>query len=309
MNLCGRILSAGEYINIPPDDTACLIGENKVFVGIANGDIVINNGSDDIGDIAEPTEAWRWLIGDTMPYSRHLEGKLAVHASSKPEPAGSETFAVWSGCGDDITKAGTADSLFNGEILTFNMDYKPQGPHDVIKDVWFDPYHGKVWIHEAYLKFEGGGVPDCFDAYIMAPGTPVQNMANLDLLVDDDGYITYSPGGPGTGTHGFAGVPSLLPRSFSKDGDWDFDGTNLLPNFEGTGEYRININEMAIHRYFINIPLMGSSTTYFTMSSDETATLRNDLGHFIRIVVHNRSNSDWSMSCIMEIFRERTVDP
>ncbi len=100
-----------------------------------------------------------------------------------------------------------------------------------------------------------------------------------------------------------------MPRPFSKDGDWDFDGVNLLPNLAGTGEYRISDIERPVHRYFNKIPLYGSSTTYFTMSSEETAELRVDLGYFIRVNVFNNSNSNWSLSCIMEIFRERTVDP
>lgn len=310
---CGATIAADEYINLTDDDIACMKNSNVMFTAIGAGDIIVNKGADTVDDIADVTEAWNWLIGETMPYSRHLEGKLAVHSSSKPEPPGSATYAVWAGAGDDITQAEAADSIGTGDLLVFNMNYDAgfagPGTNIVTKDVKFDPRHGRVWIHEAYLKFENGGLPDYLTSDIMAPATPLQQAVNLDLVVDGDGWVTFAPGGVGTGTHGFGGNPSLLPRTYSQDGDWDWDGANLTPNLTQTGGYRINSNEMSVHRYFNKIPLYGSSTTYFTMSSEETAELPVNLGYFIRIKVYNDSNSDWKLSAIIEIYRERTVDP
>lgn len=240
-----------------------------------------------------------------LPFSRHLDGKLAVHSSSKPEPEGSATYAIWAGCGDDVDAVEPADSIGNGELLTFNMTH---GTPEVAKDVKFDPRHGRVWIHEAYLKFEDGGVDDYLTADTIAGATPLQQVANLDYIVEDD-WVKYSPSGPGTGTHGFAGTPVLMSRTYAKDGDWDFDGTNLTPNFAGTGGYKITAVERIAHRYFNKIPLHGTSATYFTMSSDETAELPVSGGYFVRIHVHNNSNSNWNVSVIMEIFRERTYMP
>ncbi len=259
----------------------------------------------------------------TLKFADNLGGKLQVHASGKPEFDGGETFVIWAGCGDDYLppEGGTAleeggdlwqkpmeETIGEGPLMTFNMNYNGDGPHVVTKDVRFDPRHGRVWIHEAYLKFEGGGTPDCISADIMCPATPIQNVANLDLIIEDD-WIKYSPGGPGTGTHGFAGTPSLMPRTFSKDGDWDFDGVNLTPNFTGTGLYRMPAIDQIAHRYINRVPLYGSASTYFMLTSDETAELPVAQGYYVRINVYNNSNSDWSLSCIMEIYRERTIDP
>lgn len=254
-----------------------------------------------------------------LPLSRTIDTKLAVHSSSKPEPKGYITYAVWAGAGDDPNAAEASDSLGNGELLVFEMTTQTGSPinTEVTKDIWFDPRHGRVWIHEAYIKFEGAGIGDYLTADVMAPGTQLQQVANLDLVVDGEGWISYAPGGPGTGTHGFAATPVLLPREFSKDGDWDWDGTNLTPNFGPGGSpnpgpnggYKMNINAMSVHRYFNKIPLNGTVHNYFTMSSDETAELPVDLGFFIRVRVNNVSNGNWTLSCIMEIFRERTIDP
>ena len=297
----GQTIADGEYHDITNelDVWRC---NNQVFTDVGNGNLIVNDGSTDFSD---PVKGWNWVLGDTLPYSKHLEGKLAVHASSKPEPTGVETFAVWTGSGDDVTEPDETLSLGAGELLAFNMTY---GNAVVTKDVKFDPRHGGVWIHEAYVKFENGGVDDYLTADIIAPATPLQQAANLDLVIADN-WVTFAPGGTGTGTHGFGGTPILIPRPFSKDGDWDYDGTNLTPNMSGTGGYKISDIERVVSRYFNKIPLYGTSATYFTMSSEETAELPVSLGFFIRINVHNVSNSNWNISIIMEIYRERTICP
>ncbi len=303
----GKTIPNGEYVDVSSDAACEWVADSQVFTDIGSGDLIVNKGADTTDDITDPTEGWNWLLGDTLPYSKHLEGKLAVHSSSKPEPTGHETYAVWAGSGDDPSQPDPTDSLGAGDLLMFNMTFDVGGSHVESKDVKFDPRHGRVWIHEAYLKFENGGIQDYLSADIMAPATPMQTSVNLDYYIEDD-WVKYATGSP-AGTHGWAGTPVLIPRTFSMDGDWDWDGTNLTPNFTGTGGYKISSIDRPVHRYFNKIPLYGSSTTYFTMSSEETAELPISMGYFIRINVFNNSNTNWSLSCIMEIYRERTVDP
>jgi len=299
---CGKSIGPGLYISLSLREADQWSNDPEVFTLVGNGTLVVNKGTDTVDDIADPIAGWQWLIGDTLPTSRTISGKLAVHSSSKPEPSGAETYVVWSGSGDDLESPSDVN-IGAGDLLAFNITY---GNATVSKDVRFDPAHGRVWIHEAYIKFQNGGVPDYVTADIMAPATLVQNVANLDLVLDGE-WAKYSPGGPGTGTHGFAANPSLVPRSFAKDGDWDYDGTNLTPNFTGTGGYKISTNERAVHRYVNKIPCFGSSSSYVTMTSDETAELIVSAGYFIRITAYNVSNSNWNASIFMEIYRERTV--
>jgi len=244
-------------------------------------------------------------IIENFPISSTIDGtKIAVHSSSKPEPSGITTYAVWAGAGDDLDEPDETLSLGAGDLLTFNMSYDAGGPHIISKDIKFDPRHGRVWIHEAYLKFEGGGVPDYLDVETFAPPSILQQAVNLDLVIDSDDCVSYSSGGPGSGTHGFAATPFLIPRPYAKDGDWNFDGTDLTPNMNKTGMYRISNVEKVVHKFLNRIPLHGTSSTYFTMTSDESSELF--AGYFIRISAFNNSNSDWTASCIMEIFRQRT---
>jgi hypothetical protein len=248
-------------------------------------------------------------IIEDLPFSRHLENKLAVHASSKPEPEGISTYAIWAGSGDDPSLP-EDESLGAGDLLAFNMTY---GNPSEVKDIKFDPRHGRVWIHEAYVKFENGGVADYLTADVMAPATPLQQAVDLNYYVED-GWLKYYtggsplPGSPPIELYGLAGTPVLVERSFSKDGDWDYDGINLTPNFAGNGLYKITTIERPVHRYFNKVPLNGTSATYFTMSSEETAELPVALGYFIRVNVYNNSDSNWSISIIMEIYREKTTN-
>lgn len=129
---------------------------------------------------------------------------------------------------------------------------------------------------------------------------------NLDLIIENN-WVKPAPDGPGTGTHGFAGSPRLIPRTYSKDGDWDYDGTSLIPNMIHTGNYRISDIEQHVHKYINRIPLVGTTNTHVPFSSDDTSLL--PVGYFIRVKCVNASNSSWKATVFMEIYRERTHVP
>lgn len=245
-----------------------------------------------------------------IPTSRTLEGKLAVHSSPKPEPYGVTTYAVWTGCGDDITAQSPADSIGNGELLSFDVTSQD---NEIVKEVKFDPRHGRVWIHEAYITFQGAGVGDYVTSEVVAPATQLQQVQDLSLYIEDNWIKAVPPpelqGSPQiTATHGFAGIPVLLPRSFSKDGDWDFNGVTLAPNFDGTGEYKLSNIDRVVHRFVNKIPCLGNSA-YVSMSSDETAELLIMGGAYLRLKAVNVSQSDWQLAVFLEIYRQRTNVP
>lgn len=225
--------------------------------------------------------------------------KLAVQASAKPLINNKTTYVIWTGAGDNLT----THEIGAGDLLNFDM---VPGQASTSKDIKFDSQHGRVWINEGYLRFENAGSGDCASLTIMAPATQLQQLANLDLIVEDN-WVKYSSGGPGTGTHGFAATPVLVPRTYSHDGDWDYDGTNLLPNFAGTGGYKISDIERTVHKYINCIPCRGTCPVYVNMASDDTAELVYP--YFIRITFNNVSNSTWNAQVLMEIYRERTTVP
>ena len=296
----GQTIDDGAYYSIPAAERNEWIDDSDVFADVASGNLTMNDG---VNDILEPAEGWKILTGvQTMPLSDLDGNKLAVHPSYKPEGGEKDTYVVWTGAGDDMTNG----EIGKGETMELNMT---TGTATLSKDIKFHPDNGSVWIHEGYLKFEGGGLGDHLCAIFVAEATPLQTSINLDLEVTDD-WIHLAAGGPGTGTHGFAdpGKIVLIPRTFSMDGHWDYDTTNgLVPNVGGTGEYSISSIERDVHAFINHIPCLGSCQTFFSMSSDETAALPEN--YFIRVTAHNMSDTNWTAACIMEIYRERTANP
>ena len=243
------------------------------------------------------------VIGVTeLPISTLDGHKLAVHSSPKPARDGQTTYAVWAGSGDNTALAEDA-SLGAGDLLDFSMT---QGNASETKEIYFDARHGRVWVHEAYIKYEDAGAGCTISADVVAPATPLQQSVDKDYNMVNN-WLVYA--GPGAGSHGLAGSPVLVQRTYSNDGDWNYDGVDLTPNVGGTGEYKITCIERTVHRYINRIPLYGSTTNYFTLSSDESTELPVNLGYFMRVTIDNASDSAWHLCAIMEIFRERTYMP
>lgn len=299
----GQTIDAGLYHDIPLTELNGWVASNEVFASIGSGDLIVNKGADVTDDITDATAAWNWMLGDTLPIS-NLGKQLAVHQSTKPEVPGKEFYLQWTGAGDDVDNG----LIGEGEILAFEMTDQDAS---ITKDIKFAPQFGDVYIHEGYAKWNhdsqmSNGTGDHMSAMIMANGTPMQQTIDLDYIVEDD-WVKYSPQGPGTGTHGLAATPVLVPRTFMKDGDWDYDGTNLTPNFAGDGGYKISTIMRTVHRYMNKIPMCFSSGSYNRLTSDETAFLPP--GYFIRVTAFNSSGTNWNCAFMFEVYRERTAVP
>lgn len=241
-------------------------------------------------------------IKQDFPISE-VGNKVWVHSSSKPQPNNKTLYIQWIGSGDDVVNhilGGNDNSLLHFNCTT--------GTYLTSKDIKFDPIFGDVYIHEGYLSWHNAGDNDHVSVDVMAEPSPLQTFVNKDLVVDNEGYISYSTGGPGTGTHGFAGIPHLISRSFSMDGEWDYsETTGLVPNFTNTGAYRMSIYEMTVHRFMNDIPVYGTNPSLFRMVSDESFKLPP--GYFIRISCHNASDTNWHATAMITIYRERTYEP
>ena len=262
----------------------------------AEKDIVDDFGLDTVDELGN---AITINVVDDFPKSTIDGKKLAVHTSYKPEIPEATTYAIWTGAGDDMTAGASGNG--NGPLLQINTAV---GVPETSVNIEFNhDIFGRVWIHEAYIKYINGGLGDYVSSEVYAYGVPVQEVENLDLILDGD-YIKYSPQGPGTGTHGFADVNKItvIDRSYSDDGDWNWDEENgLTPNFAGEGAYKISTVDKVVHRFINKIPCLGTSATYFSLSSDETTELKK--GYYAKLTAHNVSNTEWSVSALMELFR------
>lgn len=244
-----------------------------------------------------------------LPFSNIDKKKLSVHPSYKPLVDGITTYAVWTGSGDEVDGNGDLvdDGIIGGgPLLHFDMATNESTKQ---LDVKFHPDNGRVWLHEAYIKFSDAPEKCYVSGCIVAMATPLQQAVNKDLNVDGDGWITYA--GEDLGSDGFADANKivLVPRTFSKDGDWNYDGTNLTPA-AGDGEYKMTSTERIVHRFVHHIPMFGTCP-YFSITSDETTELPSN--YFIQICCETIDGTDfanaWHASVILEIYRERTFNP
>ncbi len=232
-----------------------------------------------------------------LPFSPTLGKKLHVHRSFKPE-SDKTIYSVWTGSGDDLV----GGTIGGGDILHFTSTVDT-GTKTI--EAEFNSDEGRVWIHEGYLAFDGAGPGDYMEANVRAHPTPIQTSTDLDLILSGN-KILPAPSGPGTGTHGFdlvTGPPVPISRSFSMNGGWDISDGVLVPNYNDTGAIALNRTERTVHRFHNKIPCFGTSP-FFSMGSDETIELR--MGTFLQIKQFNVSNTVWSASVMIEIYRERT---
>lgn len=239
--------------------------------------------------------------------------KLMVHPSYKPTVDGITTYAVWGGAGDELDVDGNLvddGKIGGGPMLHLSCKTIDTEVTAVAK---FHTDNGRIWLHEAYVKFDGGPEGAYLSGGIVAMGTPLQQLGGLDLEITNN-IISYAVGGPGTGTHGFADADKivLVPRSFSHDGEWNYDplGTPPLTPAAGDGEYRIYDEDTMVHRFVNRISCRGSSP-YFSITSDETTELPKH--YYVQVSARREDDSafgvDWYASILLEIYRERTYKP
>jgi len=229
-----------------------------------------------------------------------LGNRLSVHSTPRPMSGSNALFSYWTGAGDDLVN----HVVGGGPPTIFSLT---TGVASQSIEVEFDPIFGQVFIHEGYFMCQGAELGDYVDAEIVAHASPLSSLApHKDLVLDNDGFALYSTGGSDTGTTGFAGTPRLIPRYFTKDGDWDYNGTSLTPNFLKTGMYKIKSTEYIVHRFMNHVGLLSTSS-YIRMVSAESTEL--PAGYFIRITCYNVSNSDWQGMAMITAFRDSTAHP
>lgn len=271
---------------------------DQVVADIGSGELVVNDGIKDLS----PVSALAHLRGDskevTIAQTSELGSKkIWVHESPKPEIDGRQFYAVWSGVSDDMVNR----VISGGEPLIVRNQV---GQPTAYKDFEFLHEYGDVYIHEAYFMWANAGIGDNFSAEIHTKPTKLQTMVNLNLVVDNH-CVKFAPGGPGTGTHGFAAPPVLIKRvDFS--GNWDYSAEHgLTPNMEGRGFFDIFDIGVHVNTFLNTIPVFGTTNIYNVFESNDTAWLPP--GYFIRVNCNNVSNSEWTLFIVAALFRETTV--
>lgn len=299
ITLVGRILKANTNVNIDGTEAYELRDDEDAYDNIVSGAIVVNDGTNDM----KPMVGWDYLkpdgvevrVAQTSDIGENK--KIWVHTSSKPEIDGKQFYIQYSGAGDDIA----GGLIGGGNMLQVQMEI---GEAEKAVDVDFITDKGDVYIHEAYAMWCDAGWGDTFSVEIYAKATPMQTLQDLHYIIVDN-VVMASPGGPGTGTHGFAGNPVLLKMN-DWSGLWDYDSVNgLRPNLEGKGRFHIMDKQLMVNRFMNRIPVHGSNHNPTRFDSNDTAWMPP--GYFLRLTAHNNSNTKWNLSLSMTTFRETTA--
>ena len=299
VSYAGQVIAPSEEYSLQAGESLKFSKDLSLFSDISSGMASIGNGEEFLG----PIEGWNWLIGSlsdvkVLQESDSQGNKVAVHASSKPMIEGKNFYATWVGAGDDPDTG----EICGGDLLVFDIP-ESQDDSTVSKVVKFHPSNGEVYLYDGYIKWQGAGVGDYCTVEVIAEASQLQTVANLDLIVENN-WVKYA--GPGAGTHGFAANPVLVPRTFSRDGDWDFSSaTGLVPNFEGTGSFKISPIERTVHTFVNKMPLLGDSANYLELNSEESTFLPP--GFYIRVSVHNASPGAVQATILMYIYRQQTT--
>jgi len=293
----GQTIAAGEYYTLKHKKYASWRDSDVVFDEIGTGNLVVNNGTDDLS----ATEGWAWLIGDTSPVSE-VGKKLWVHQSSKPELEGRKFHTVWTGAGDDKD----LDLVGGGQDLLFDITASDA---IVTRDVQFDtPDQGQVYVHEGYFMWEGAPWGANINIHVMCSPTVMQTSVNLDYNLvaetqNGGNKITYA--GPGAGTHGFASAEVYIVPNWDKTGTWDYtEAGGLVPNFTADGEFDIFDVEARVLNFIHRVPVYGNATGFNRLQSSDTARLLP--GFFLRATINSDSATAWKCWMFMTLHRERT---
>ena len=295
-----QLILPNEYYQIELFELTGYISDNIVFTAIANGDLVVNNGTI---DLINAIDGWNWLSGDdAMMAKSEIGNKVWVHESAKPELPGKHFYTQWAGAGD----VPPTDTIGNGQSLDASTVI---GQPTTTVDVYFDYDFGDIWIHEAYAMWELASFGDEFNVDVMAGANIMQTSVNLDYIIESD-LVKIAPGGAGTGTHGFSASPILSPACNKTtygvcDGFWNYDTTNGLTPSAGIGKYNISTVDVTVNRFINRAPVMGNNYHPMRYVSSDTAQMIP--GYFLRLTLVNNSNTVWHLSTMMNVYRERTI--
>lgn len=278
----------------------------NLYTDVAAGIVEIGNGTT---FFTIPIEGWAWLVNDLsevhVSQKSDSQGeKIAAHVSSKPILPGKTFYATWTGAGDNVSGDANDGEIGGGELLVFKFE---NNDTEMTKIARFHPTHGDFYIHDGYVKWKGASIGSTITVTIKADATQLQQSVDLDLVVDIDGWISYSTGGPGTGTHGFAATPVLIPRSYSQDGDWNYStAAGLTPNFAGTGGFKMSTSGKVVHTFIQKMPLIGDAGNFMKLYSEESTLMPS--GFYIDIKVTCGAGLDTlEAAAIIYAYRQKTT--
>lgn len=227
-----------------------------------------------------------------------------VKVTQRPIPIdGSTLYTCWTCSGDDLSNE------IRGAGNNFMLACTAEDTTTSV-DVRFLTASEKVHIFECYIAWENAGFGDYFTAEFWAKASPVTSATNSNYTLDPSTHkIRYTPG---TGNCTLTGTPTFVQCSnYSYDhttwnGWWDLDptGSYPIPSMTQKGQFDWYDIDVIVFR-FIKFSVLGTCHTPLHLKSEDTQLLPPN--YFIKVTLHNISQTAWKLVGNLVIFREHTV--
>lgn len=233
------------------------------------------------------------------------DGKPRVLASHKPVLKGKEAYNFFTSRGDHIPSGviasgnalmleATSGTSMSWVDLHFATEVNPQEI---------------VYLFGGAISWADAGWGDCFNVEIRTIPTPVvpdppAGGMGLDVDYVLDGERIMYAGAPGSGTHALGGYPAWVPN-FNHTGHWNLNATKdgAVPAASGTGAFDWYITDQFVGHYVADLLTYGTSANPLTIDATEAAPL--PYGTYLRVRIHNNSDTDWKLWGFMKLYRER----
>ncbi|ASV44175.1 hypothetical protein PBI_SCTP2_160 [Salicola phage SCTP-2] len=197
----------------------------------------------------------------------------------------------FTGKGDDITNQliGDGSSL---RIVTGTTQ------QDYTQDVEF--IADQTYLFGGKASWSGTGSNDAISVHVVASATPVKTQSSGDVILNGD---LIEPVSDNSGTHVIDGVKAVVPNN-NNSGWWDIVDKTVVPNYNQEGIYDLYKIEKTISRLINHIYIDNNVDGYNELTNDNTWKVAP--GHKFRLVAHNNSGNQWTVSFIMYMIRSKT---
>lgn len=296
------------FVNLFPPGFGHVVGISET--NDADYQDFVDNYQDPIEDAppAEVPHALDPTTGTTTPvWAEPIagDGKHRVLASHKPVLDGKESFNYFTSRGDDIASTAVGEGNWLNLAVTSgtesaHVDLRFLSEHPDIQEV--------IYIYGGSISWENAGWGDHLCFQLRTNPTPVVPRAVAEgygLPVDyslDGERIYYA--GPDAGDYALGGNPAWVP-TFSGTGYWNLQAHPLaaIPAPSGNGAYDWCVTDQYIGSYLHNLSVYGTNHQLSLIDASEAAPL--PYGTYMRIEIHNVSDTDWKLWGFLRMYRER----
>lgn len=200
---------------------------------------------------------------------------------------------TWTSKGDNIS----TNQIGQGQtmVITNEVDL----PEKQV-DIEFLP--ASTYMHGGAVSWQDASVQDSISVEVIALATDIIAGGNLSVTIVDNKIV---PTERGAGTHEIAGMPTVVD-SKGNTGYWNFSNGSLLEAPNQDGNVDLYTVDMAVACLVNNLPTVPTTSYGQNIKSENAWKVLP--GYKFRFKTHNVSNTTWTATLSLAMFRKQTID-